>query len=71
VIIPVLTQHYAMLLRNLRYTGFTRGKKLVVLVGQVATRLYDFIHEPQGVRFGLFRLDREQRPHADCVPEKN
>ena len=34
VIIPVLTQHYAMLQRNLLYTGVTRGKKLVVLVGQ-------------------------------------
>src|SRR6516165_3090820 len=34
VIIPVLTQHYPMLQRNLLYTGVTRGKHLVVLVGQ-------------------------------------
>ena len=34
VIIPVLTQHYAMLQRNLLYTGVTRGKRLVVLVGE-------------------------------------
>ena len=34
VIIPVLTQHYSMLQRNLFYTGVTRGKRLVVLVGQ-------------------------------------
>jgi exodeoxyribonuclease V alpha subunit len=34
VIIPTLTQHYAMLQRNLLYTGVTRGKRLVVLVGQ-------------------------------------
>jgi exodeoxyribonuclease V alpha subunit len=34
VIIPLLTQHYAMLQRNLLYTGVTRGKRLVVLVGQ-------------------------------------
>ena len=34
VIIPALTQHYAMLQRNLLYTGVTRGKMLVVLVGQ-------------------------------------
>jgi exodeoxyribonuclease V alpha subunit len=33
VIIPVLTQEYAMLQRNLLYTGVTRGKRLVVLVG--------------------------------------
>ena len=34
VIIPVLTQHYAMLQRNLLYTGVTRGRRLVVLIGQ-------------------------------------
>ena len=27
------TQHYVMLQRNLLYTGITRGRKLVVLVG--------------------------------------
>ena len=34
VVIPVMTRHYAMLQRNLLYTGVTRGKPLVVLVGQ-------------------------------------
>jgi exodeoxyribonuclease V alpha subunit len=34
VVIPIMTQHYAMLQRNLLYTRVTRGKKLVVLVGQ-------------------------------------
>ncbi|WP_342352142.1 ATP-dependent DNA helicase [Ochrobactrum quorumnocens] len=34
VVIPVLTQHYAMLQRNLIYTGVTRGKRLVILLGQ-------------------------------------
>ena len=34
VVIPLVTQHYAMLARNLLYTGVTRGKRLVVLVGQ-------------------------------------
>jgi exodeoxyribonuclease V alpha subunit len=33
VVIPVHTQHYVMLQRNLLYTGITRGKKLVVLIG--------------------------------------
>jgi exodeoxyribonuclease V alpha subunit len=33
VVIPVMTQHYVMLQRNLLYTGVTRGKKLVVIVG--------------------------------------
>ena len=34
VVIPVTTQHYPMLQRNLLYTGVTRGRKLVVLVAQ-------------------------------------
>jgi len=33
VIIPVHTQHYLMLQRNLLYTAFTRGKTLVIRVG--------------------------------------
>jgi exodeoxyribonuclease V alpha subunit len=34
VVIPITTQHYTMLARNLVYTGVTRGKRLVVLIGQ-------------------------------------
>jgi exodeoxyribonuclease V alpha subunit len=34
VVIPLTTQHYPMLQRNLVYTGVTRGKRLVVIVGQ-------------------------------------
>jgi exodeoxyribonuclease V alpha subunit len=34
VVIPVTTQHYLMLQRNLLYTGVTRGKRLVILLGQ-------------------------------------
>lgn len=35
VVIPVLTQHYVMLQRNLIYTAVTRGRRLVILVGTV------------------------------------
>jgi len=43
VVIPLLTQHYVMLQRNLIYTAITRARKLVVLVGarralQIAAR---------------------------------
>ena len=43
VVIPVHTTHFKMLHRNLLYTGITRGKKLVLLVGtkraiQIAVR---------------------------------
>jgi exodeoxyribonuclease V alpha subunit len=34
VVTPMTTQHYMMLQRNLVYTGVTRGKRLVVLVGE-------------------------------------
>jgi exodeoxyribonuclease V alpha subunit len=34
VILPLVTQHYSMLQKNLIYTAITRGKKLVIIVGQ-------------------------------------
>jgi exodeoxyribonuclease V alpha subunit len=33
VVMPILIQHYVLLQRNLLYTGITRGKKLVVVIG--------------------------------------
>ena len=33
VVMPILTQHYVMLQRNLLYTAITRAKRMVVLVG--------------------------------------
>ncbi len=33
VVIPILTQHFMMLQRNLLYTAITRAKEMVVLVG--------------------------------------
>ena len=33
VVIPILTQHYILLQRNLIYTAITRGRDLVVMVG--------------------------------------
>jgi exodeoxyribonuclease V alpha subunit len=34
VVIPLATQHYTLLQRNLLYTAVTRGKRLVVLIAQ-------------------------------------
>jgi exodeoxyribonuclease V alpha subunit len=34
VVIPLATQHYMLLQRNLVYTGITRGKRLLVVIGQ-------------------------------------
>jgi hypothetical protein len=36
-VIPLLTQHYVMLQRNLIYTAVTRGRKLVVIIGSKRT----------------------------------
>jgi exodeoxyribonuclease V alpha subunit len=33
VVMPVMTQHYVLLQRNLIYTALTRGRRMVVLVG--------------------------------------
>jgi exodeoxyribonuclease V alpha subunit len=33
VILPLYTQHYVMLSRNLFYTGLTRAKQLAIIVG--------------------------------------
>jgi exodeoxyribonuclease V alpha subunit len=35
VVIPLAMQHYMLLERNLLYTAVTRGKKLVIIIGQV------------------------------------
>ena len=34
VVVPIATQHYPLLERNLLYTAVTRGKSLVVVIGQ-------------------------------------
>ncbi len=34
VVIPLMVQHYMLLQRNLIYTGVTRGKSLVIIVGE-------------------------------------
>jgi hypothetical protein len=44
VVIPMMTQHYTMLQRNLLYTGVTRGKKLVVLVGHQPSPPHSIFH---------------------------
>lgn len=55
VVIPLATQHYALLQRNLIYTGVTRGKQLVVVVGQKKA-------------FGLaVRNDRTQKRHSGLL----
>ena len=54
-IIPVHTSHFKMLYKNLLYTGITRGKKLVILVGMkkalaIAVRNGEVQHRYTGLR---------------------
>ena len=34
VVMPIMMQHFLMLKKNLIYTGITRGKKLVIIIGE-------------------------------------
>lgn len=44
IIVPLLKRYYTMLQRNLVYTGITRAKKKVIIVGQRAA-MFMAIHE--------------------------
>jgi exodeoxyribonuclease V alpha subunit len=55
VVIPVAMQHYMLLERNLIYTGITRGKQLVLVIGdakalQIAVRKNDTRRRYSGLR---------------------
>jgi len=50
VIVPILTQHFVMLSRNLIYTAVTRGKKLVVLIA-----------DPRALSLALAETRKEER----------
>ncbi|WP_461210519.1 SF1B family DNA helicase RecD2 [Desulfocurvus sp. DL9XJH121] len=50
VVMPVVTQHYVMLERNLIYTGLTRARKLAVMIGP-----------PRAMHIGLGRKDSRKR----------
>ncbi len=50
VIMPLLPQHYLMLQRNLLYTGITRAKKLMILIGSrkaVSMAVRNSVREPR------------------------
>ncbi len=55
VIMPVLTQHYLLLQRNLLYTGITRGEKLVVLIGTKKALSIAVRNNKQQQRYTLLR----------------
>ncbi len=55
VVIPLHTQHYMMLQRNLLYTGITRGKKIVTVVGSRKAFEMAVRNQERAMRFSLLR----------------
>lgn len=69
VVIPVHTSHYKLLHRNLLYTGVTRGKELVVLVGMkkalhIAVSNDEVKRRYTGLRQALIEAHSPSRPGA-------
>ncbi|HPX82431.1 MAG TPA: ATP-dependent RecD-like DNA helicase [Syntrophales bacterium] len=63
VVIPLLTQHYMMLQRNLVYTAVTRGRKLVVVIGTKKALAIAVKNNKQQQRYSLLK-ERLQMPAA-------
>jgi exodeoxyribonuclease V alpha subunit len=63
VVLPLLTQHFLLLKRNLLYTGITRAKRLLVVVGaHKALRIAvgnDSVSERHSLLENRLRFDRE------------
>ena len=61
VIVPIMTQHFALLQRNLLYTALTRGKKLVIITGTERALEIAIENNRQANRFsGLaYRIGRQ------------
>jgi exodeoxyribonuclease V alpha subunit len=55
VVVPLTTQHYPMLQRNLVYTAVTRGRRLVVIVGQRKALAMAVKGRPQRRRWSKLR----------------
>lgn len=62
VVIPIMMQHYVLLQRNLIYTGVTRGKRLVILVGEA--RALHMAVKNNRTRKRYTRLARRLRPEG-------
>jgi len=68
VVIPLHTQHYVMLQRNLLYTAVTRGKKLVVIVG--SRKALSIAVQKQDTAFRYTLLCHRLRVNPDDVPKE-
>jgi exodeoxyribonuclease V alpha subunit len=73
VVVPLAMQHYLLLQRNLVYTAMTRGRRLVVLVGQRKALTIAVRNDRAAERFsGLYdrlvtsQIDPSGRSHHNC-----
>lgn len=69
VIIPMLSAFYVMLQRALIYTGITRAKKKVILVGQKRA-LFTAIHRNDSIRRNTALAERIKREYETLAPKK-
>ena len=63
VILPVLTEHFVMLQRNLVYTAMTRARKLLIMLGSrralaLAVRNNEPVRRLSMLRYRLMRMRR-------------
>ena len=68
VVIPLTTQHYVMLARNLLYTGVTRGRRLVVIVGQRKALAMAVKGSGRGRRWSRLQACLASAPGASSAP---
>jgi exodeoxyribonuclease V alpha subunit len=69
VVIPMHTQHYVMLQRNLLYTAITRGRKLVVVVGSRKALWRAVTNAETKERFSLLRWRLQNAGAARSEPD--
>ena len=71
VVVPVLTQHYPMLQRNLLYTAITRGRRLVVVVGSRRALAMAARNDRPGERNSMLkaRLSGTETGEGTAIPE--
>ena len=69
VVIPVHTQHYVMLQRNLLYTAITRGRKLVVLVGSRKALWRAVTNFETKSRYSLLKWRLQQPDRVNAEPD--
>ena len=70
VIVPLAMSHFMLLQRNLLYTGITRGRKLVIIVGQRRALVRAVQQQPSMERFSglLARLSGKSRDGETLHP---